>query len=319
MVHIGDRPAGRSTRCSTCCAPATSSPTAPAGIAVAAGPAVRAAYAARGAVRHRARLRRVRLRRAGGAARRRAAAAHVSTDLHARSVYGPVFDLPTTMAKLLAVGVPLTEVVDAATVHPARALACRRDAGRRRPGRHRGVHVLEQSVRGRRRAPAGRGSPCGWSTRRPTWAGRRLVPRLPAPPPPWIPLTDGQRAALVRRERDLRALLATRWSAWTGWPSSSPDPSREATEDHHAQARREHRQGGPGRRPVLARRRGRRHRLSGRRGPALPDGTWVTGSFAEQAHAAFRTWRPSPRRPAAAWTRPFGSASTCATSPTSRR
>jgi dihydroorotase len=39
--------------------------------------------------------------------------------------------------------------------------------------------------------------------------GRRLVPRLPAPPPPWIPLTAGQRAALARREQDLRRLLAT--------------------------------------------------------------------------------------------------------------
>jgi dihydroorotase len=39
-------------------------------------------------------------------------------------------------------------------------------------------------------------------------AGRRLTPRLPAPPPPWVPLTDAQRAALLRRENDLRALLA---------------------------------------------------------------------------------------------------------------
>ncbi len=44
----------------------------------------------------------------------------VSTDLHARSLHGPVFDLPTTMAKLLAVGVPLDEVVAAVTTRPAR-------------------------------------------------------------------------------------------------------------------------------------------------------------------------------------------------------
>ena len=51
----------------------------------------------------------------------------ISTDLHARSLYGPVFDLPTTMAKLLAVGLPLADVIAAATVHPARALGL--DAG----------------------------------------------------------------------------------------------------------------------------------------------------------------------------------------------
>ena len=39
-------------------------------------------------------------------------------------------------------------------------------------------------------------------------AGRRPTPRLPAPPPPWVPLTDARRAALVRREHDLRALPA---------------------------------------------------------------------------------------------------------------
>ncbi|MFD0744316.1 amidohydrolase family protein [Phytohabitans flavus] len=46
----------------------------------------------------------------------------VSTDLHARCRYGPVFDLPTTMAKLRAVGVPLEDVVAAATATPAAAL-----------------------------------------------------------------------------------------------------------------------------------------------------------------------------------------------------
>jgi dihydroorotase len=38
--------------------------------------------------------------------------------------------------------------------------------------------------------------------------GERLGPRWPPPPPPWIPLTDGQRDALARRESDLRAMLA---------------------------------------------------------------------------------------------------------------
>jgi dihydroorotase len=42
-----------------------------------------------------------------------------------------------------------------------------------------------------------------------TYAGGRLLrPRWPAAPAPWIPLTDRQRAALARRENDLRALLS---------------------------------------------------------------------------------------------------------------
>ena len=47
--------------------------------------------------------------------------------------------------------------------------------------------------------------------------GRLLSPRLPPPVPPWIPLTDSQRAALTRRYRDIRALLATPLVGAAGW------------------------------------------------------------------------------------------------------
>jgi dihydroorotase len=40
-------------------------------------------------------------------------------------------------------------------------------------------------------------------------AGRRLEPLLPAPPPPWVPLTAGQRAAIAERENAIRQLLTT--------------------------------------------------------------------------------------------------------------
>ena len=53
----------------------------------------------------------------------------VSTDLHARCLHGPVFDLPTTMTKLLAVGVPLEDVVAMATVHPVQALGLNQSLG----------------------------------------------------------------------------------------------------------------------------------------------------------------------------------------------
>jgi dihydroorotase len=133
----------------------------------------------------------------------------ISTDLHARSLYGPVFDLPTTMAKLLAVGLPLAEVVAAATVRPARALGL--DAGTLAVGAPADVAVFRveeggfavvDAHRQTRRAPLRLVNEATYV------GGRRLVPRLPEPPPAWIPLTAGQRDALARRENDVRALLA---------------------------------------------------------------------------------------------------------------
>ncbi|BAL91472.1 putative amidohydrolase [Actinoplanes missouriensis 431] len=133
----------------------------------------------------------------------------ISTDLHARSLHGPVFDLPTTMAKLLACGVALPDVVAAVTTHPARALglACSLEAGapadiaifevRPEPlpvvDAHRQVRV----------------SPVRLVNRATYVAGRLLPPRLPEPPAPWIPLTDAQRSALAARTQSIRDLLTT--------------------------------------------------------------------------------------------------------------
>jgi dihydroorotase len=46
----------------------------------------------------------------------------ISTDLHVRSVHGPVHDLATTMTKLLAAGLPMEETIEAVTARPARWL-----------------------------------------------------------------------------------------------------------------------------------------------------------------------------------------------------
>ncbi|TDF94780.1 amidohydrolase/deacetylase family metallohydrolase [Paenibacillus piri] len=46
----------------------------------------------------------------------------ISTDLHIRNIGGPVYDLSTTMTKLLACGMPLEHVVAAVTAEPAKAL-----------------------------------------------------------------------------------------------------------------------------------------------------------------------------------------------------
>ncbi|AGL19545.1 amidohydrolase/deacetylase family metallohydrolase [Actinoplanes sp. N902-109] len=133
----------------------------------------------------------------------------ISTDLHARSLHGPVFDLPTTIAKLVAIGLPPAEALDAATVHPARALGL--DGGVIAVGApadlavfrvEEGSFELVDAHRQVRRGPLR-------LVNEATYVGGRLLPpQLPAPVPAWIPLTGAQRAALARREHDLRRLLA---------------------------------------------------------------------------------------------------------------
>lgn len=136
----------------------------------------------------------------------------VSSDLHARCLYGPVFDLPTTMAKLLAVGLPLDEVVAAATIRPARALNLPDGLGTLSPGAPADLAVfsLEEGpfelvdAHGQRRV--GKQRLVNDAT---YMAGRLLPPRLPEPPRPWIPLTTAQRHALDDRADALRALFST--------------------------------------------------------------------------------------------------------------
>jgi dihydroorotase len=155
--------------------------------------------------------------------------ATISTDLHARSLHGPVFDLPTTMAKLLAAGLPLAEVVAAATERPARALGL--PGGRLVPGAPADLAVFtvreeEFEVTDAHRQV--RRSPLRLINEQTYAAGRPLTPRLSAPVPSWIPLTDAQRAALARRDRDLRALLGTPLVGADGlteqFPRDLPEP-----------------------------------------------------------------------------------------------
>ncbi|MGY2051358.1 amidohydrolase/deacetylase family metallohydrolase [Methylobacterium sp. JK268] len=57
----------------------------------------------------------------------------ISSDVHALCIEGPAFDLLTTMSKFLCLGMPLVEVIRAATDGPARALS-RPDLGSFREG-----------------------------------------------------------------------------------------------------------------------------------------------------------------------------------------
>jgi DNA-binding FadR family transcriptional regulator len=49
----------------------------------------------------------------------------ISTDIHQMSAQGPMYDLPTTMAKFLALGMSLPDVIERATARPARLMGQR--------------------------------------------------------------------------------------------------------------------------------------------------------------------------------------------------
>jgi dihydroorotase len=134
----------------------------------------------------------------------------ISSDLHARSLYGPVFDLPTTMTKLLAVGWPLEDVVAAATVRPAQVLGL--SAGTLAVGVpadiavftvEEGEFLVADSHRQQRGARQRLVNEVTYV------AGRPLPPRLPEAPKPWVPLTAAQQEALRARASHMRTLLRT--------------------------------------------------------------------------------------------------------------
>jgi dihydroorotase len=58
----------------------------------------------------------------------------ISTDLYTLSVNGPAFDMPTTMAKFLHLGLSLEEVVEASTATPAKVLGKLGEIGTLKPG-----------------------------------------------------------------------------------------------------------------------------------------------------------------------------------------
>ncbi len=66
----------------------------------------------------------------------------VSTDGHRGNRAGPVYDLPTTMAKLLALGFSLTQVVEMATANAARLLGRSNELGTLRIGDPADISVL---------------------------------------------------------------------------------------------------------------------------------------------------------------------------------
>ena len=68
----------------------------------------------------------------------------ISTDLTVTSATrGPVWDLPTTMSKLLHFGLPLEEIVRRSTAAPARIMGYEGTVGTLRPGANADVAVFE--------------------------------------------------------------------------------------------------------------------------------------------------------------------------------
>src|SRR4029453_1838509 len=71
----------------------------------------------------------------------------VSTDGHRGNRAGPVYDLPTTMAKLIALGFSLNQVIEMATVNAAKLLARTAELGFIRVGRPADISVLRLEER----------------------------------------------------------------------------------------------------------------------------------------------------------------------------
>jgi dihydroorotase len=69
--------------------------------------------------------------------------ASISSDLHAPSALGPVFDLPTTLSKFLLLGVPLEKIIELATIAPAKAISRADTLGSLKPGRPADVAVFD--------------------------------------------------------------------------------------------------------------------------------------------------------------------------------
>jgi len=68
----------------------------------------------------------------------------ISSDLHAVSVNGPAYDLPTTMSKMLMLGMPLTDVIHAVTARPGSVVGMEKELGTLAPGTTADITILEQ-------------------------------------------------------------------------------------------------------------------------------------------------------------------------------
>lgn len=131
----------------------------------------------------------------------------ISSDLHVLSMYGPAFDLPTVMTKLMAVGLSAEDVFAATTITPARVLGL--DGGGLGDGDPADFALwrcVEEPTALADVAGSLRTSPVRLVNVG-TWVGgRQLLPMPLADPPSWVEVSDAQRQALARRHESARSL-----------------------------------------------------------------------------------------------------------------
>lgn len=67
----------------------------------------------------------------------------ISSDVHAYNISGPVYDLPTTMSKFLALGVDTDYIIRATTYMPAKAIGLENEIGSLQVGREADITVVK--------------------------------------------------------------------------------------------------------------------------------------------------------------------------------
>jgi dihydroorotase len=162
----------------------------------------------------------------------------ISSDLHQLSVLGPGFDLPTTMSKLLAVGVSLTDVIAAATSRAAAAIGRQDRCGALACGRRADIAVLRQrsgeldlfdSYLNERRG-------VDLLTCEVTVAAGRVLSAEAADlPAPWVPVSPAQGSLIL--EQTTTGVTRKPWavrlqdkSDFVPMPISGPPPFAQAQE-----------------------------------------------------------------------------------------
>jgi len=67
----------------------------------------------------------------------------ISSDVHAYSITGPAYDLPTTMSKFLALGMKVEDIIQCVTFTPAKTLGLEDELGSLQVGREADIAVLK--------------------------------------------------------------------------------------------------------------------------------------------------------------------------------
>lgn len=134
----------------------------------------------------------------------------VSSDLHARSLPGPVFDLPSTLIKLVALGMPFATVLQAATTTPARIAGLPAGHSTMTVGAPADLalfELIEQPTVVTDAHLNKRVAPFRLVNVATFVDGRRLPVSVPDDPPGWLARTAATTRALERRRAALRDIL----------------------------------------------------------------------------------------------------------------